>query len=443
MEFDMRRGGGNGSARASPAAKHSTAGNRAAENLYRRAALENPGHQVKKAPPKKTGGMPRRPNFLTCYLCGQQFGKASLPIHQPQCYVKKLIEWERNDPDRRGPKPIHPDDMAARMPETEKPLHKMSEAEVQEYNDAQFQTFNDNMVKCENCGRTFFADRLVVHQRSCRPGASGGGSKPVQKSTVDRSVDPLRRNIAAVSAKGGGGGGGFSGNSSYELPDDDDAYAMTGVRPGARSPRGKQKDVAVLDPDEDEDYALHLAAEELSHSDTLASAPAPRTSPRPSQRPKPAAVDPSADLVPCPRCGRRFVPKKLDLHMKLCKGSTGIGGGAGSPTAHAAAASLPADNGLVPCQHCGRTFAPDRVEKHEGVCLNRGKAKPAAKKAPPVSPRPGAARAPAPQARPAAPAASAAPARSSGPKFCEECGTRFVSINPKFCQECGTRVPGQ
>ena len=35
-------------------------------------------------------------------------------------------------------------------------------------NDQAFDTYNkEALVPCENCGRTFLPDRLIVHQRSC------------------------------------------------------------------------------------------------------------------------------------------------------------------------------------------------------------------------------------------------------------------------------------
>ena len=36
-------------------------------------------------PPKKLG---RGPKFIMCYICGKQFGKSSLPIHEKACLKK-------------------------------------------------------------------------------------------------------------------------------------------------------------------------------------------------------------------------------------------------------------------------------------------------------------------------------------------------------------------
>ncbi|KEG12458.1 hypothetical protein DQ04_01701090 [Trypanosoma grayi] len=134
-------------------------------------------------------GQASRPNFLFCYLCGLQFSSASLPIHQPQCYVKKLIEWERMDPAKRGPKPLDPESHEKQMKElcavkTGKDNvrgGKMRGRDLDRFNEMQIDHFNTNMLlKCENCGRTFLPDRLEVHQRSCKPGSSGA-SKPISR----------------------------------------------------------------------------------------------------------------------------------------------------------------------------------------------------------------------------------------------------------------------
>lgn len=70
-------------------------------------------------------------------------------------------------------------------------------AMVDRYNSAALTNFNDNVLeKCQNCGRTFAPDRLVIHQRSCtaanafkaplKRGAGLGGHAPsVQQVGLD------------------------------------------------------------------------------------------------------------------------------------------------------------------------------------------------------------------------------------------------------------------
>lgn len=191
-------------------------GDRLAADLYEKMGGGKRADGSPAASPKGGGRISRPPNFLTCYLCGQQFGKASLPIHQPQCYVKKLLQWERGDPATRGSKPLHPDEMAARQEQAmaEAPVSgggRQCQRAVDAFNEQQYKAFEEQMVACENCGRTFFPDRLVVHQRSCFPGASGRGSKPVRKgyagsppparaSSPARTASPARKPVSSPSS---------------------------------------------------------------------------------------------------------------------------------------------------------------------------------------------------------------------------------------------------
>ena len=172
-----------------------------ADRMYRR--LHEEGASA--APPKPKTGAPkiaRPPIALMCYLCGQQFGTASLGIHQKQCYTKKLLQWERGDPETRGPRPV------LRTPEQQSIANEtgindsrssngagysaMSAKQMEQFNNMQFQEFQEqSLVPCENCGRTFFPDRLQVHLRSCKPGAT---ARPVR-----RSVEPAAQQQSASS----------------------------------------------------------------------------------------------------------------------------------------------------------------------------------------------------------------------------------------------------
>eukprot|EP01060_Flectonema_neradi_P016157 TRINITY_DN2274_c1_g1_i1.p1 TRINITY_DN2274_c1_g1~~TRINITY_DN2274_c1_g1_i1.p1 ORF type:complete len:832 (+),score=119.26 TRINITY_DN2274_c1_g1_i1:96-2591(+) len=140
------------------------------------------GGAEKVTPPRQGKPQGARPQMLVCYLCGQQFGTTSLSIHQPQCYTKQLLWWERADPATRGPKP--------KDPSTLPPGSQPTPGNAQEFNDQQFKNYNENLSPCPNCGRTFLADRLVVHMRSCNPEASGKGSKPVGATSNNNHTPP-------------------------------------------------------------------------------------------------------------------------------------------------------------------------------------------------------------------------------------------------------------
>ena len=134
-----------------------------------------------------------RPKALICFLCGQGFGTASLSIHQPQCYKKKLAQWEIGDPATRGPRPVNP---ATRVSPNKSPKgKKMTAADVDKFNEEQFGGYTESLSPCPHCGRRFAAQSLQVHLRSCRPGNT---ARPVgspvggpRQETHSRSGSPV------------------------------------------------------------------------------------------------------------------------------------------------------------------------------------------------------------------------------------------------------------
>ncbi|CAJ1045888.1 putative zinc-finger of a C2HC-type [Leishmania shawi] len=168
---------------------------------------------------RSTGQVPK---FIVCYLCGLQFGTASIDIHRPQCYLKRLIAWERGDPAVRGPKPLSPGDhermMKSRMANAEAagglptgrgypgagrmggggfgkqaPL-----GEVELYNRLQMDAFNElSLAPCLNCGRTFLPDRLQIHLRSCRPGKTSKRASAAAHSVTSVATPSVADTSAA------------------------------------------------------------------------------------------------------------------------------------------------------------------------------------------------------------------------------------------------------
>ncbi|CAF3845634.1 unnamed protein product [Rotaria sordida] len=160
--------------------------------------------------PGGTGQPPAMPKYVLCYVCGRKYGTQSIDIHEPQCLEKWHIENAKLPPNLRRPAPRKPD------------IHISSgNYTLDEINDAAYEASKSQLVPCENCGRRFAADRISVHQRSCKPGhaakaigAHAGPStgrmaeRPIQRrdnASYDESDD-----VPISSTKRGGGGGGGS-----------------------------------------------------------------------------------------------------------------------------------------------------------------------------------------------------------------------------------------
>lgn len=97
---------------------------------------------------------------------------------------------------------------------------EMTAAQLEALNQAAYDTYNSEaMSKCDVCGRTFLPDRLIIHQRSCKPGNAA-------------------KSVAAASRRGvglGGGGGGVSTPSpSRARPATTQSAGRSGSRSGRR-----------------------------------------------------------------------------------------------------------------------------------------------------------------------------------------------------------------
>ncbi|XP_063956234.1 zinc finger protein 474-like isoform X1 [Lytechinus pictus] len=122
-------------------------------------------NQMKSSKPRtpKTP-IPRRPPTVVCYLCGREFGSKSISIHEPQCIKKWHIENDKLPKKLRRPEPVKP--VVTVIPTTG---NKSGDYNLDALNDAAWKASQANLAPCGNCGRTFLPDRLLVHQRSCKP----------------------------------------------------------------------------------------------------------------------------------------------------------------------------------------------------------------------------------------------------------------------------------
>ncbi|KAG8341196.1 hypothetical protein TRVL_07977 [Trypanosoma vivax] len=244
-----------------------------------------------------------------CYLCGQQFGSASISIHIPQCYSKKLAQWEIADPATRGKAPKHPDT-----------VNWMGDgANMQKHNDEQFQEFTNNLVPCERCGRRFLPDRLVVHLRSCKGDGrcASRGSDVSGGRRQESGTSPTRRH--AMSSRGGATesrGKSRLGNSGPGLKPQLPICYLCGQQFGTSS-------IGIHVP---QCYAKKLAQWEASDVSTRGKPP--RHPDSFNWRGEGNSIEEHNEaqfsefvrnLEPCPNCGRRFLADRLVVHLRSCK----------------------------------------------------------------------------------------------------------------------------
>ncbi|XP_053422167.1 zinc finger protein 474 [Nycticebus coucang] len=216
----------------------------------------------------------RRPRFRVCYICGREFGSQSLAIHEPQCLAKWRIENSKLPKHLRRPEPCKP-----------QPVGSGGPSGLQAANEAAFQSAQAQLLPCESCGRTFWPDRLPVHQRSCRPRGEGP-----RAPEPDRSVTALGRAPTAISAR----------------------------------PRTL---VCYICGREFGTLSLPIHEPKCLEKWNIENSQLPRELRRPlPQKPQPLPGGQQsregargAQLVPCANCGRTFAPDRLLVHQRICK----------------------------------------------------------------------------------------------------------------------------
>ena len=116
----------------------------------------------------------RRPRTETCHICGREYGRASIAIHQKQC-EKLWYQQESKKPahERRSlpPKPklvAKADVLRANLARggdgvtlTASDEHDAKQAIAADHFSAHA------LVQCEHCARTFLPESLKRHQKTC------------------------------------------------------------------------------------------------------------------------------------------------------------------------------------------------------------------------------------------------------------------------------------
>jgi len=125
--------------------------------------------------PEEKKGFASKPRGIICYICGKEYGTASIEIHLKSC-KKRWEDEEAQKPAReRRPLPQPPKDFDL----VKTKGSGMKQQEMDALNEEAFHKFNDeSRVPCPNCARKFLPDRLVVHLRSCKGNGSHEKTTP-------------------------------------------------------------------------------------------------------------------------------------------------------------------------------------------------------------------------------------------------------------------------
>jgi hypothetical protein len=113
-----------------------------------------------------------------CFICGREFGTASLEIHLKQCQKKWELQESQKPLKERRPCPTKPQ-------EFDQAIKVGGSSAMDSYNNQAFEAYNTKaLLKCEGCGRTFLPESLIKHQHGCKPFKTG------EKNDFAKSLPP-------------------------------------------------------------------------------------------------------------------------------------------------------------------------------------------------------------------------------------------------------------
>lgn len=315
------------------------------------------------------GGSGKR--TLTCYICGREFGTTSLRLHEPKCMEK----WERENaslpPNMRRKAPIKPDNVISQK----------------EWNQLAWESSQAALVPCQNCGRTFYPDRLVVHQKSCKIQNNNNSRKTYSNDNINsNSSSPMSQRSDPPSNANSGRG---------HQPPSVECY-VCGRMFGTHSIAIHEKKCLKKWHAENDSLPKDMRSPIPSkQAPTKISSPQSPTSsartpiPKSSKEERPISGTKSP-LFPCYLCGKLFTVNSIYIHEPQCLKMWKIENDKLPPSKRRAVPLKPdikftrtgkvnyedtSDaywqshiSQLVPCKKCSRTFNPDRITVHERSC---------------------------------------------------------------------------
>jgi hypothetical protein len=177
-------------------------------------------------PPKKIGAGPKT---RVCYVCGRLYGLNSFEIHLKQCKELWIAREAEKDPRERKKLPEDPmlKFAGGRVDESISGAGSGSSGngnggnvptaqELEEINRLSTAAFNTEALDtCAYCGRTFLAEKLVIHNRSCTAENPARRLTDAVKRGGGASNTPSSSSVASTPSKvngSGTGAGDFSPN---------------------------------------------------------------------------------------------------------------------------------------------------------------------------------------------------------------------------------------
>jgi len=145
------------------------------------------------------------PTFVTCYICGRDFGTRSIGIHVPKCQEKWEAQQEKLPSSERRDLPRQPENFQRILSGevSGKELMRINQKAAEDYK-------NEVLEPCSNCGRTFLPEALVRHKNCCKE------DKPMSKNKGPSYTSKAKSRVNYPKLKSNKNTGSTKDNSSEE-----------------------------------------------------------------------------------------------------------------------------------------------------------------------------------------------------------------------------------
>ncbi|XP_050433068.1 zinc finger protein 474-like [Adelges cooleyi] len=226
----------------------------------------------------------RKKRLVLCYLCGKEFGTASLPFHEPQCLKKWILE--------NSQLPEHLQRATPQKPEGNETVS------AEDWNRLAWEATQSNLVPCDYCQRKFLASRLEAHTRVCieakkkyHISSVNKSQRPPAKPSMDKQ--PKKKPQPCYVC------GRLFGSASIGIHEPQCLIKWTrdndSLPPHLRRPVPTKPEIII-------DAATGQVDQQATREEYWKTY--------------------LSQLVPCDRCQRTFDPDRLEVHQRSCKGIT-------------------------------------------------------------------------------------------------------------------------
>ncbi|XP_043206809.1 zinc finger protein 474-like [Amphibalanus amphitrite] len=300
-----------------------------------------------------TNGAAAPPRPEPCYVCGKPFGANSLLIHQPQCLEKWRRENDSLPEPERQPEP-QPAPAGGQRSDADPPAGgqrsggqpppaggQRSEGQPPPAPEAQLTDSRTedqqqaDLVPCRRCGRTFFPDRVQLHEKNCQPKDADAAAREAPAQVAPPSVcyickarfppDQLAAHEVECVSRWRAQNA-VTGQQMVPLP----ALALPPQQQQSeQQPEQQQEQQPEQQPEQPpptEGATTVAMPSGAAPTAAVAVAPsAPAAGPvEQLEGQLDALIDAAwqshlSELVPCPNCARTFFPDRLEKHTKNCK----------------------------------------------------------------------------------------------------------------------------